>query len=152
MKKQKLILDQVERSLQSMSHLSDLIIPGSGWIHSIRQALGMSLRQLGKRMNITPQSVNEIETREKNGTVSINVLRQVASALNMKLVYGFIPKNGSLESMIEEKAAELAAMIVRRTSASMLLEDQENSEERLKKAIDEKITEIKQTMPKYLWD
>ena len=112
----------------------------------------MSLRQLGKRLSITAQSAKEIEEREKSGTVSLAILRQVGAALEMKLVYGFIPKAGSLEKMIEVRAIEIAEEIVGRTSASMLLENQGNTEARLHKAIREKTQELKQEMPRYLWD
>jgi len=152
MKKQKLILEQVDRRIQEIALLDSIVIPHEGWIYSIRNALGMSLRQLGKRLKITAQSVKEIENREKNGTVSLAVMRQVGSCLDMKLVYGFIPKAGSLEKMIENRAMEIATEIVRRTSASMILEDQKNTETRLRKAILEKTEEIKQEIPKYLWD
>jgi len=132
--------------------LDSIVIPHEGWIYSIRNALGMTLRQLGNRLNITAQSAKEIEEREKNGTVSLAVLRQVGVALDMKLVYGFIPKAGSLEKMIENRAKEIAEEIVRRTSASMVLEDQGNTETRLRKAIQEKTAELKHEMPRYLWD
>jgi len=152
MKKQKLILDQVDRKIQEMNIPDSFVLPQAGWIYSIRQALGMSLRQLGKKLMITAQSVNEIEKREKNGSISLNVLRQFGSSLDMKLVYGFIPKTGSLEKMIENRALEIATEIVRRTSAGMILEDQGNSEARLQKAVQEKTADIKQEMPRYLWD
>lgn len=152
MKNQKLILDQVDRKIREMNIPDSFVMPLGGWIYSIRQALGMSLRQLGKKMNITAQSVKEIENREKSGSVSLNVLREFGSSLDMKLVYVFIPKTGSLEQMIENKARELAREIVLRTSASMTLEDQQNSETRLRKALNEKANEIKQEMPRYLWD
>ena len=152
MKKQKLILDQVDKKVQEIMLLDTVVIPHDGWIYSIRNALGMSLRQLGKRVKITAQSAKEIEEREKNGTVSLAVLRQVGASLDMKLVYGFIPKAGSLEKMIENRAMEIAKEIVGRTSASMMLEDQENTEARLSRAIQEKTAELKQEMPRYLWD
>ena len=152
MKTQKLILEQVDNKIQQIKVPESFIIPQEGWIYSIRKALGMSLRQLGKRARITAQSIKEIETREKNGTVSLNVLRQVGSSLDMKLVYGYIPNSGSLAQMIDTRALEIATEIVHRTSTSMKLEDQENSEERLKKAIKEKAEEIHNEMPKYLWD
>ncbi len=152
MKKQKLILDQVDKRIQEIMLLDSFVIPHEGWLYSIRNALGMSLRQLGKRLNITAQSAKEIEEREKNGTVSLTVLRQVGAALDMKLVYGYIPRAGSLEKMIENRAKEIAEEIVRRTSASMVLEDQGNTETRLRKAIQEKTAELKHEMPRYLWD
>ena len=70
----------------------------------------------------------------------------------MKFVYGFIPKSGTLEKMIEERALELAKEIVLRTSNTMQLEDQENTKERISKAIQEKKEEIIRKMPRYLWD
>jgi predicted DNA-binding mobile mystery protein A len=82
----------------------------------------MSLRQLGQRMSITPQSVKEIEEREKKGTISIKVLKQTAAALNMRFVYGFIPSEKTLEGMIEKRAEELARSIVERASTQMGLE------------------------------
>jgi len=152
MKKQILILEQIDRKILQLKKLNDLSIPTSGWIYAIRQALGMSLRQLGNKMGITPQSVKEIEVREKNGTISLNVLKQFGKSLDLKLVYGFIPKQDSLEMIIEKRALEIAKEIVNRTSISMKLEDQENNPKRIRKAIIEKTNEIRREMPKYLWD
>jgi predicted DNA-binding mobile mystery protein A len=152
MKKQKLILEQIDSKILQLKKIEDLTIPSTGWVYAIRQALGMSLRQLGNKMRITPQSVKEIEERENNGSISLNVLKQFGNSLNMKLVYGFIPKQSSLNNIIEERALELATNIVNRTSVSMKLEDQENKPNRLQKAIQDKKNEIKLEMPKYLWD
>jgi len=152
MKKQKLILEQIDRKILQFKKLEDLTIPSTGWVYAIRQALGMSLRQLGNKMGITPQSVKEIEEREKNGSISLNVLKQFGKCLDLKLVYGFVPKLESLDDIIEKRAMELAKEIVSRTSISMKLEDQENNPKRIKKAIIEKVNEIKLEMPKYLWD
>jgi predicted DNA-binding mobile mystery protein A len=152
MNTQRLILEQIDRKIFLLKKAEDITIPPSGWVYALRQALGMSLRQLGKRMGITPQSVKEIEEREKSGTISINVLKQVGNSLGLKLIYGFIPEGKSLEEMIEKRAIEIAREIVSRTSVSMKLEDQGNSSKRIKKAIAEKAEEIKLEMPKYLWD
>lgn len=152
MKKQKLIIEQLDRKILKFSELEEITVPPNGWIYSIRTALKMSLRQLGKMQNITAQSVKEIEEREKTGTVSLKVLRQVGSALNMKLIYGFIPQSKTIDKMIEERAFQIAKEIVLRTSANMRLEDQENTEERIIAAINEKALELKQEIPKYLWD
>lgn len=152
MKKQKLILEQIDRKIILLKKVADLTIPATGWVYAIRQALGMSLRQTGNKMGMTPQSVKEIEEREKNGTVSLNVLKQFGNSLDLKLVYGFIPKHENLEEMIDKRAIELAKEIITRTSVSMKLEDQENNPKRIQKAITEKANEIKLEMPKYLWD
>ena len=64
----------------------------------------------------------------------------------------FVPNDGSLELLIERKAKELATQIVMRTSNTMKLEDQENTKQRIEKAIQERTTIIKTEMPKTLWD
>jgi len=149
---QKLLIEQVDRKLQQFRTLETVIIPPKGWIHTIRVTLKMSLRQLGNRLKISPQSVKEIEEREANGSLTIKSLKETGIALNMKLVYGFIPLDGSIEKMIEKRASELALEIISRTSHTMKLEDQENKEDRLKKAVTNKTAELMEKMPKYLWD
>jgi hypothetical protein len=54
--------------------------------------------------------------------------------------------------LIDRKAKELAKQIVQRTSHTMKLEDQENSKQRIGKAIEERAAIIKNEMPKTLWD
>ena len=100
MKKQKLILEQLDAKILQLKKAEGLVMPSSGWVFSIRQALGMSLRQMGNKMGITAQSVKEIEQREQNETISLKVLRQFGKSLNLKLIYGFIPQDGSLENVI----------------------------------------------------
>lgn len=151
-KKHKLQLQQLDKKLQSFKNLQELGIPSSGWLHAIRTALRMSLRQMGNRLSITPQSMKEVEQREKDGSLTLKNLREAGRALGLQLVYGFVPIEDSLETMIEKRAQQLAKEIVLRTSHSMLLEDQQNSAERINKAIEERAGEIKNEMPAYLWD
>lgn len=150
--KQQLIIEQIDRRLQDFKSVKNIILPEKGWIYTIRIALKMSMRQLGNRLDITPQSVKEIEEREASGSITINSLREAGEALDMQLFYGFIPKKGSIDTMIEDRAFEIATEIVSRTSHSMMLENQENKKVRLEEAIKDKMLEIKDTMPKYLWD
>jgi predicted DNA-binding mobile mystery protein A len=96
--------------------------------------------------------VQDIERREQDGSLTVKSLREVAKAIDMQLVYGFVPMDGSLDALIDRKAREMAKQIVLRTSNSMKLEDQENSRERIAKAIDERAIAIKNEMPKTLWD
>jgi len=152
MKKNKLQIEQLDDKMKVYAPLANVYIPPTGWIKAIRLALGMSLQQLAKRIYITKQSIQEIEQREKDGSISLKSLRETAMALDMELVYGFVPKDGSLEALIDRKARELATKIVLRTSNTMKLEDQEISENRLKKAIEERTLQLKHEMPKILWD
>ena len=152
MNKKSLQIQQLNIKILEFNPLSQVAIPPTGWIKSIRTALGMSMQQLGKKLSITKQSVQEIEEREKDGSITIKSLREIANALDMQLVYGFVPNDGSLDALIEKKASELATKIVLRTSNTMKLEDQENSRQRIEKAIQERLAIIKTEMPKILWD
>jgi len=151
-KKQLLLIEQVDKKLTVFKHAENVLVPSKGWLNAVRTSLNMTLQQLGKRLQITAQSVKEIEMREATGNLTINRLREAAQAMDMKLVYGLIPADGSIEKMIEKRAYVLAKEIVLRTSNSMKLEDQENSAESIEKAIQEKATEIKEELPKYIWE
>jgi predicted DNA-binding mobile mystery protein A len=150
--KQQLILEQLDRKLSSLNALNQQLVSKKGWIHTIRTAVNMSLRQLGNRLNISAQGLRGLENREMEGTITINSLKEVANALDMKLVYGFVPKDKSVKNMIEKQARKKAEEIVLRTSKTMALEDQKNSDTRIKNAIKDKTDEIKTYLPKYLWE
>lgn len=145
-------IEQLDTKIKAFAQLVNVATPPTGWTKAIRMALGMSLQQLANRLSMTKQSAQEMEQREKDGSISIKSLREAAKALDMELVYGFVPKDGSLDALVNRKATELATRIVARTSNTMKLEDQENSRERIKKAIEERATTLKYEMPKVLWD
>ena len=152
MGKKSLQIQQLNTKMLAYASLQKVAPPPTGWIKAIRNAIGMSMLQLGNRLSITKQSVQDMERREKDGSITIKALREAARALDMQLVYGFVPNDGSLELLIERKAKELATQIVMRTNTTMKLEDQENTKQRIEKAIQERTTIIKTEMPKTLWD
>ena len=152
MSKNKLQLEQLESKIKVYIPITKVAVPPSGWIKAVRLGLGMTLQQLANRISVSKQSVQEMEQREKDGSIYLKLLRDSARALDMELVYGFVPKDGTLDALIERKARELAIKIVNRTSNTMKLEDQENSEKRIKKTIEERTTLLKNEMPKILWD
>ena len=152
MRYNKLQFQQLNEKILQLAGMQQVIIPPIGWIKAIRNSIGMSMEQLGKKLSITKQGVMDIEKREKEGAITIKSMQEVAKALDMQFVYGFVPNTGSLEQMIELRALEMATKIVERTSTSMKLEDQANSKERIEKAIKERATEIINKTPKILWD
>ncbi len=152
MGKKPLQIQQLNGKMLAYASLQKIAPPPTGWIKAIRNAIGMSMLQLGNRLSITKQSVQDMERREKDGSVTIKALREAARALDMQLVYGFVPNDGSLELLIERKAKELATQIVMRTNNTMKLEHQENTKQRIEKAIQERTITIKNEMPKTLWD
>ena len=103
MKNQKLHLDQLERKLSPYGKAKQSERPEIGWIKTIRKSLGMSLEQLGRKMGLSKQSIQSMEKRETTGAITISSLNEVAKALDMELVYGFVPKGGSVMNLVEER-------------------------------------------------
>ena len=145
-------LQQLNSKMLGFALLKQVAMPPTGWIKAIRTAIGMSMQQLGNKLNVSKQGVMDIEKRERDGSITIKSLREIARAMDMQLVYGFVPNDGSLDALIEKRATELATQIVMRTANTMKLEDQANSQKRIETAIKERAAAIKNEMPKILWD
>ena len=152
MGKKSLQLQQLNSKMLGFASLKQVAMPPTGWIKAIRTAIGMSMQQLGNKLNVSRQGIMDIERREKDGSITIKSLREIARAMDMQLVYAFVPIDGSLDALIEKRAAGLATQIVMRTANTMKLEDQANSKKRIEKAIRERTAAIKNEMPKILWD
>lgn len=148
----KLMIDQLDRKLAKLQVLTEVDVPSKGWINAIRTALNMSLVQLARRLNKTSVSVKEMEEREQNKTITLKKLIEVGEALDLQFVYAFLPKESSIEKTIDKQAQRVARDLVMRTSHTMKLEEQENSDERLLQAIKDRAEKLKQEMPRHLWD
>ena len=148
----KLLIEQLDRKLKPFSDSESIIVPNSGWINTIRTTLNMTLEQLGKKLNMTKQGVKRIEESEAAGTITINSLKAVGNALEMKFVYGFIPNDGSIDYLLDRKSKNLAEKIVLRTNHNMMIENQEIDKTSLRNAIEELSKEIKFELKKIIWD
>lgn len=150
--KQKLLVEQLDQKLQSFSESRKVLIPEHGWINTIRTTLNMTMAQLGTKLNITRQGVKRIEESEANGGITLNSLKDVANAMDLKFVYALVPENGTIHDLIQVKAEKLAQKIVLRTNQNMKLEDQGIGDEKMAKTIMELADELKREMRKSLWD
>lgn len=143
---------QLDRKFQHISNWSAISRPHTGWIKAIRTSLGMTLEQLANKLGVTRQNVQKIEKREVDLNISLKTLKEVGEAMDMQLVYALIPKDDSLQALIERRAEEIAREIVMRTNQTMVLEDQGIPYERLQDAIERRKEIILNTNPKILWD
>ena len=148
----KLLVEQLDRKLKPFLGSELVIIPNSGWINTIRTTLNMTLEQLGKKLNMTKQGAKRIEDSEAAGTITINSLKEVGNALEMKFVYGFVPIDGSINSLLDRKSRDLAETIILRTNQNMMLENQEIDKKSLENAIKDLSDEIKVELKKTIWD
>src|SRR5258708_31843015 len=70
----------------------DLQPAKGGWVRSIRSALGMTGRQLGRRIGVSQNAISEAERAETEGRITLNTLRKLADGLNCELVYALVPR------------------------------------------------------------
>jgi predicted DNA-binding mobile mystery protein A len=150
-KQKKLAREQLDKTMKSFESLKAMSVPNKGWIRAIRDTLGMTGKQLAKRLNVYQQRVARIEQDETLGKVTLNTMKDVAEAMNCVFVYGVTARD-SLEQIVRKQAKLVAKKRMERSNQMMRLEKQELSEEEKVKAMQNLIDEIVETMPKSLWD
>ncbi|MEP6260088.1 MAG: mobile mystery protein A [Gillisia sp.] len=150
--KRKLLIEQLDQKLGQYKDAAMIQIPQKGWIHTIRTTLNMTREQLATKLELTKGAIQKIEEREATGQITINKLKEVGKALDMQFIYGFVPKDKTIDNLVNIKAQELARKIVLRTNQNMKLEDQGIGDEKIAKTIKELANEIKREMRKSLWD
>ncbi|MDH3975049.1 MAG: mobile mystery protein A [Deltaproteobacteria bacterium] len=148
--RKRLVREQLEKTLSQFAGLKSVSLPPKGWIRAIREALGMSGANFADRLGVKPPRITKLEKDELSGSVTIKSMRQAAEALDAVFVYALVPRE-SLESTVRRQAERVAGMRLDRVSHSMRLEDQQLSDEEMKKALNEAVEELIRTMPKDLW-
>jgi predicted DNA-binding mobile mystery protein A len=146
----KLIREQLDGKLDKLRPFSFINLE-SGWIKAIREALGMSTAQLGKKVGIDQSRISRLENAEIENNLKLSSLKKIAEGLNMKFVYGFLP-NDTLENIMYEQAKKIALERMKNVNHTMKLEGQELSDEQKKKTLEDLIQKILIEEPKDFWD
>lgn len=131
------LIDARRPALADVAPLFDR--PQSGWVATIRQSLGMTRRDLAKRMRVAESTVARLESSESAGTIQLDTLHRAAEAMDCELHYVLVPRR-PLEDMVIEQARKRAADLLDRAAHTMLLEDQKPSDESLQKLLSEMTT------------
>ena len=146
----RIMRDQLDYALQPLIILKNFQSPVKGWVRSIREALGMSGQQLGKRMNVSQPRVVQMEKDELSGSMTLKTMRQAAEALDCVFIYALVPRT-SLEETVRWQAKRVAKKRLSRTSHSMLLEDQLVSNDEQQKMINDKVEDMIRDIPRDFW-
>jgi predicted DNA-binding mobile mystery protein A len=113
---------QLDKRLRSLDPAT-LARPPRGWVKAIREALGMTAKQLGARLGVSQVRALALEKAEASGSVTLASLERAAHALDCQLVYVLVPRK-PLEDLVEDRASELARRRLQSTRHTMALEDQ----------------------------
>jgi len=129
---------QLDKRLSSMQNMELFMRPPRGWLKAIREALGMTTAQLGRRLGVVQSRVVAIEQAEAKGTITLNSLEKAAQALDCRLIYALMPRQ-PLEDIVEQRASLLAKSRLKSTGHTMTLEaqgvDATDESEQLKRLI-----------------
>jgi predicted DNA-binding mobile mystery protein A len=124
--------------------------PKGGWLRAIRQALGMTTRQLAKKVGVTQAAVVDAERSEAKEDITLTTLRRYAAALDCDLVYALVP-NRPLQESLNARAEQVARDDVMRVRHSMALEDQQTSNEHLEREVAELRRKLLEGKKSRLW-
>lgn len=119
----------LDRRFRALRPLTEEARPHRGWIRAIRDALGMSTRELAQRLGVSQQTAAEFETTEQRGTIQLDTLERVADALECDLRYFLIPRR-DLQARVDERALEKARRHLSQVSHHSRLEDQQLEDSR----------------------
>lgn len=145
-------LEQLEETLRPYRKFADLVVPRRGWVHAVKEALGMSNRQLAKRVGVkASQSVEDMQEYEVSGTIKLQTLRKLANALECDLVYALVPRK-PLDEIRRDRAVMVARRLLKRVSHSMKLEDQGVNKRMEESELNRRVEKLLMGNPKDLWD
>jgi predicted DNA-binding mobile mystery protein A len=115
---------QLERALEPFCAAKNSPRPQKGWLRAIREATGITLREMALRLKKTPTLAVKLEKSEAEYRITLASLRDAADVLGCHLVYELVPKSGTIGQLAEEGARTKAGENVRAVEHSMALEDQ----------------------------
>ena len=142
---------QLDVTLAKFAEIKNVQPPPKGWIRAVREALGMSGKQLARRLGVSQPRVFRLEQDEPAGALTLRTMQQAAEAMDCEFVYALVPRT-SLEETIRAQARRLAAARMQSVSHTMLLEAQSLSAEEQQAALDGAVEELMREMPRDLWE
>ncbi len=149
-KHRQIMREQLDSTFAKFYSVNEFQPPVKGWLRSIREALGMTGKQLGERMGVSQPRIVQIEKDEVSAAVTLKTLRQTAEAMDCVFVYAVVPRT-SLEDTMRDQARTLAEKRISKTSHTMLLEDQQVTDDEKRKMFDAKVAELLREMPNDFW-
>jgi len=125
--------------------------PPKGWLRAIRDALGMTTKQLGRRLGVSQPRIVELEQSEVSGSVTLHTLQRAAEALGCRLVYALVPERPLAET-VRERAELVAEQRQASVEHTMRLEGQSVKDKAAGKDLRRQFVEELLRRPARLWD
>jgi predicted DNA-binding mobile mystery protein A len=112
----------------------------------------MTSSQLARRIGIERSGLAHFQNRERAGTISLESMQRIASALECDLVYAFVPRAGSFEATVRTRARIAAARELAHAAHTMALEEQPVQNEEHQRQLEELTGRLIAERPSWIWD
>lgn len=117
-------LKQLDRTLEPFRAVAKTPRPQKGWLRAIREAAGISASEVARTLKTSRQLPVQLEKAEAEDRITLKSLRAAADALGCELIYALVPKTGTLQALVDQRARTQAKKHVMGVEHSMALEDQ----------------------------
>lgn len=102
---------------RAFPRMKPAVVPRSGWIRAIRNALGISQSQIAARVGVSRATVQQWERSEARRRITVHSLDQVAGAMGCTVALAIVPKAGTLDDVRRRQARAKAIAIVKKEDA-----------------------------------
>ena len=136
----------LDKKTSDLKSAKNIVPQSSGWIKTVREAIGMTVSQLAARLGVTQPRITKMESNEDN--LKLSTMKKAAEAMNCEFVYYFKPRT-TFENLVEEQAQKKAAEVLKTVNVNMALENQEIAED---EAVKDFASDLINTKIKQIWD
>jgi predicted DNA-binding mobile mystery protein A len=146
----KLLRKQISNKLEPLKMYVAATTGITGWVKTIREALGMTTYDLAKRTDMDQAQLSRMEKAEPEGKVTLSTMQRIGEGLGMKFVYGFVPER-DLETLVRQQAKKIAMERLQRLNKTMALELQDLDSEEKNEALSDMIDKLLIDSPTDFW-
>ena len=136
----------LDKKIFDLKSAKNIVPQSSGWIKTVREAIGMTVSQLATRLGVTQPRITKMESNEDN--LKLSTMKKAAEAMNCEFVYYFKPKT-TFQNLVDEQAQKKAAEVLKTVNVNMALENQEIAED---EAVKDFASDLINTKIKQIWD
>ena len=136
----------LDKKTSDLKSAKNIVPQSSGWIKTVREAIGMTVSQLAARLGVTQPRITKMESNEDN--LKLSTMKKAAEAMNCEFVYYFKPKT-TFQNLVDEQAQKKAVEVLKTVNVNMALENQEIAED---EAVKDFASDLIYTKIKQIWD
>ena len=116
----------LDKKTSDLKSAKNIVLQSSGWIKTVREAIGMTVSQLAARLGVTQPRITKMESNEDN--LKLSTMKKAAEAMNCEFVYYFKPRT-TFQNLVDEQAQKKAVEVLKTVNVNMALENQEIAED-----------------------